>query len=112
MDGEVVAGCELLEPAEAGGLWVANFSALDLQVQGWRVEKGSPPPSDCLELQELGWPQELACGGKRKNQPVDEWTSLAQTHSSGPHGPHSEMAVPLMVWCVLCTGAFMETKFL
>ena len=31
---------------------------------------------DCFELQELAQSRELACGGRQKNRPAVEWTSL------------------------------------
>lgn len=63
---------------------------------------------DCPELQEQGWPWELACGGKQKNQTAVEWTSLKQRRDLDPHGPHREMVEPHMAWCILWMGEFMK----
>lgn len=72
---------------------------LTLNSSDSRMEDGerltSTLPLDCLQFQELGWPRELACGGKQKSQPAVEWISFKQRHNPDPHGPRGEVAEPL-----------------
>lgn len=94
----------------SGWLTFPTLNSPDSRMEG-REGFTSALPVGCLELQELGWPQELACGGRQKNQSAVEWTSHKHRHNPGPHGPHSERVEPLMAWHILHMGEFMETKF-
>lgn len=84
---------------------------------GWHSQALNSPDSgmengerhlDCLGLQELGWPRELACGRKQKNHAAGEWTSLKQRHTPDPHGPCGEMAELCTAGHILWMGEFRK----
>lgn len=85
-----------------------TFPSTDLSPDS-RLEDGERFRSalnfDDLELQELGCPRDLACGGHQKNQPAVEWSTLKQRYNSDPH-VGSEMAEPCVMWRKLWVGEF------